>query len=165
MVEGLIGSFSILTVLLLIVGFLLIGFEFIMPGFSLPGILGTICLGLSVIITAKSLVEALVMIIGILIILGIMLVFVLTLFAKGKVAAPLILTEEQTKHKGYISSKDLEYLLGKEGIAQTDLRPTGIGDFDGVSFDVVSENQYILKDTRIIISKVQGSKLIVRVKK
>ena len=74
-------------------------------------------------------------------------------------------TEELNKEKGYISSKDLNYLLGKKGKAYTDLRPTGIGDFDGVHFDVISKGEYITKGTPIVIYEVEGSKLIVKAMK
>lgn len=164
MVEGLIGGFTVLSLILLIAGFILIGIEFVMPGFSLPGILGTVCLIISVFITVDSFLEALIMILGILVAVGIIMAVMLWLFAKGKVASPLILKEEQNKDKGYISSSDLEYLLGKEGVTITDLRPTGIADFDGVSFDVVTSGQYISKNTSVVIYKVSGSKLIVKSK-
>jgi membrane-bound ClpP family serine protease len=74
----------------------------------------------------------------------------------------LILKDEQNKEKGFISNNDLNYLLGKQGIAITDLRPSGMADFDGIEFDVISEGKYISKDTKLVIYKVQGSKLIVK---
>ena len=54
------------------------------------------------------------------------------------------------------------YLLGKKGVAETDLRPTGVGNFEGVNFDVISEGKYISKGTNLEIIKVNGSKLIVK---
>jgi len=95
-------------------------------------------------------------------VLCIMLAIILGLLSKGKLKSPIILKEEQNKDKGYISSNDLKYLLGKQGVALTDLRPTGVGNFDGIDFDVISEGKYISKDTKLIIYKVQGSKLIVK---
>ncbi len=56
----------------------------------------------------------------------------------------------------------MNHLLGKRGVAATDLRPTGTGNFDGVDLDVISEGKYITKDTKLIIFKIQGAKLIVR---
>jgi membrane-bound ClpP family serine protease len=94
--------------------------------------------------------------------LGIMLAIILGMLSKGKLKSPIILKEEQNKDKGYISSSDLKYLLGKQGVALTDLRPTGIGNFDGIDFDVISEGKYITKGTGLVIYKVQGSKLIVK---
>ena len=61
-----------------------------------------------------------------------------------------------------IDSSDLTYLLNKEGIAATDLKPAGKGDFEGVELDIFSEGQYIRKGTRIIISKVNQKKLMVK---
>ncbi|MGL4730646.1 MAG: NfeD family protein [Clostridium sp.] len=165
MVVALINGFTLLSGILLILGFLLVGIELFMPGFSVPGIAGSICLIASVFMATDTFAEALIMTIGILAILGIMLGIALSLFAKGKGLKPLILTESQKKEKGYISSSDLNYLLGKEGETLTDLRPTGIGDFEGVNFEISSEGQYIAKGTKIVIYKVNGSRIIVKVKK
>lgn len=162
MVTTLISSLTLLSIILLIIGFVLIAIELMLPGFSLPGILGSICLIASVLLTARTFGEALIMIIGILTVLGIMLVVILSLFAKGKISNHLVLKDEQKKEQGYISTSDLEYLLGKEGTAITDLKPTGIGDFSGVNFEVVSEGQYVRKGTKIVIYKVTGSKLIIK---
>jgi len=153
---------TVLTVLLLIVGFGLVLLEMHIPGFGLPGIAGAICLILAVVLTAENFAQALVMALGILAILGIMLGVVLTFFTKGKLFKPLILPDEQKKEHGYISSSDLDYLLGKTGVAVTDLRPTGSVDIDGVKFDVISEGEYIHKGTNIEIFKVSGVKLLVK---
>jgi membrane-bound ClpP family serine protease len=115
-----------------------------------------------VVLTAENFAQALVMILGILAILGIMLGVVLTFFTKGKFFKPLILPDEQKKEHGYISSSDLDYLLGKSGVAVTDLRPTGSVDIDGVKFDVISEGEYINKGTNVEIFKVSGVKLLVK---
>ena len=153
---------TVLTVLLLIVGFGLVLLEMHIPGFGLPGIAGAICLILAVALTAENFAQALVMALGILAILGIMLGVVLTFFTKGKLFKPLILPDEQKKEHGYISSSDLDYLLGKTGVAVTDLRPTGSVDIDGVKFDVISEGEYISKGTNVEIFKVSGVKLLVK---
>lgn len=164
MLAGLIEGLTLFNIILLIVGFVLIGIELTAPGISVPGIAGTICLGLSVILTADSIEEGVVMTLCILAVLGLMLGIMLWLLAKGKLVKPIILTDEQKKTEGYISSSDLEYLLDKEGVALTDLRPSGVGSFDGVNFDILSEGQYVTKGTQIVIYKVEGSKLIVKVK-
>ncbi|MNO81856.1 hypothetical protein D3C76_731130 [compost metagenome] len=75
---------------------------------------------------------------------------------------PLILSDEQKKEHGYISSSDLDYLLGKRGVAITDLRPSGSVDIDGVKFDVISDGEYISIGTKVEIFKVSGVKLLVK---
>lgn len=162
MLEVVFDGMTLISAILLITGFVLIGIELTAPGISLPGILGSICLVVSVFLTADSIVEGAIMTIVILAILGAMLGIVLWLLAKGKVIKPLILTAEQKKEQGYISSVDLEYLLGKKGVALTDLRPSGVGTFDDINLDIISEGQYISKGTKIMIHQVKGSKLIVK---
>ena len=95
--------------------------------------------------------------------LGILMAVMLYLLSKGKFRSPIILEEEQKSTEGYLSSSDLKYLLGKKGVAMTDLRPTGVGQIDGINFDVISEGNYISAGEPVEIIKVEGSKLIVRV--
>ncbi|SHK07453.1 NfeD-like C-terminal, partner-binding [Clostridium cavendishii DSM 21758] len=157
-----VPDITVLTITLLIIGFILVFVEMHVPGFGVPGIAGAICLILAVVFTAQSFAQALMMALGILAVLGTMLGIVLTCFTKGKLFKPLILAEEQRKEHGYISSSDLDYLLDKKGIAITDLRPAGSVEIEGVKFDVVSDGEYISRDSKIQIVKVNGVKLVVK---
>lgn len=151
-----------LGILLFLAGFILIGIEMVVPGFGAPGICGIICLIAGVFVTADTVEEGAFITVIVLALLGIMMAVILWLLSKGKLHSPIVLEEEQKKEEGYISSGDLDYLLGKQGTADTDLRPTGVGNFDGVSFDVLSEGKYISKGAKLEIIKVSGSRLIVR---
>ncbi len=153
---------TVLTVVLLIIGFGLVFLEMHIPGIGVPGIAGAIFLILAVVLTAQNFAQALIMSLAILAILGVMLGVVLTFFAKGKLFKPLVLSEEQKREHGYISSSDLDYLLDKRGIAVTDLRPSGSVDIDGVKFDVISDGEYISAGSKIKIFKVSGVKLLVK---
>lgn len=151
-----------LAIILFIAGFVLIGIEMVIPGFSVPGISGIVCLLIAIFLVSDSFVEGAIITIVVLALLAAMLAIILGLLSKQKLRSPLILKDEQNKDKGYISSNDLQYLLGKQGVASSDLRPTGTGNFDGIEFDVISESKYIPKDTKLVIYKVLGSKLIVK---
>ena len=159
---GILEGVSALGIILMVIGFILVGIEMVMPGFSFPGIAGIVALIVSIFLTSKTIEQGIILTIIIIALLGVMLAFILWLLSKGKISRAIVLTEELNKEKGYISSNDLNYLLGKKGIANTDLRPTGIGDFDGVTFDVISSGNYISKGTAIMIKEVKGSKLIVK---
>ena len=154
---------SIIAVILFIAGFVLLAVEVAVPGFGVPGISGIICLVVGIFLAADSFQEGVMITLIILALLGIMCVVLLRLMSSGKIKSPIVLKEEQTRTEGYLSSNDLQYLLGRQGTAATDLRPSGIGEFDGVSFVVISEGTYITRGTPLIIAKVQGSKLIVKV--
>ncbi|HBA62827.1 MAG TPA: serine protease [Lachnospiraceae bacterium] len=154
---------TIAGIILLAAGFVLAGIEMVVPGFSVPGISAIICFIAGIFLLADSVVEAALITIGILGLLGILMAVILFLLSKGKLKSPIVLDEEQNREEGYLSSGDLNYLLGKQGVAVTDLRPAGVADIEGISFDVLSKGNYILKGSRIEIVKVEGAKLVVQV--
>ena len=145
----------------LIAGFVLVGIEMVLPGFSVPGISGIVCLIAGVFFLADTVTEGVFITVVVLALLGILMTVMLYLLSKGKFRSPIILEEEQKKAEGYLSSSDLKFLLGKKGVAMTDLRPAGVGKFDGINFDVISEGTYISRNTRIEIIRVEGAKLVV----
>lgn len=159
---GEMGTVLVIAIILFIAGFILVGIEMAIPGFGVPGVSGIICLVVAIFLISDSFVEGAVIALIVLGLLGIMFAIILGILSKAKLKSPLILKDEQNKEKGFISNSDLNYLLGRHGIAVTDLRPSGTADFDGIEFDVISEGKYIPKDTRLVIYKVQGSKLIVK---
>jgi membrane-bound ClpP family serine protease len=155
---------NVTGILLLAAGFILAGIEMVLPGFSVPGVTGIICLVAGVFVLADSVLEAVVITIAVLALLGILLAVVLGLLSRGKLKTPIILEEEQHRDEGYLSSSDLQYLLGKQGSALTDLRPSGVARFDEINFDVLSEGNYISAGAKVEIIKVEGSRLVVREK-
>lgn len=152
---------EIVGLVLLIAGFVLVGIEMTLPGFGLPGIGGVTCLIVGIVLTAKSVSGGIIMSIIIIVILAIMLVVIMTILGSNKMKTPIVLREDVKGERGFLSSADLEYFVGKEGVTVTDLRPAGKGNFDGIEFDILSEGRYISKGKKIKISKVKDNKLIV----
>uniref|UniRef100_UPI0040577BA0 NfeD family protein n=1 Tax=Acetatifactor sp. TaxID=1872090 RepID=UPI0040577BA0 len=155
------SGLEIVGIVLLIVGLVLVGVEMTIPGFGLPGISGIICIIAGIVMTAKTVSDGIVMVIIIIVILGVMLAVIMTMLGAQKTRAPIVLRDNVKGEHGFLNSSDLEYLVGREGITVTDLRPAGKGNFDGVDFDILSESRYILKGQKIRISKVRDNKLIV----
>lgn len=106
-------TLMILGIILFIAGFILIAIEMVIPGFGAPGISGIACLIAGVFLTADSVAEGAFITVIVLALLGIMMAVIVWLLSKGKIHSPIILEEEQKKDEGYISSTDLDYLLGK----------------------------------------------------
>ncbi len=157
-----ISNISLLSAVCFLLGFILIIVEMYLPGFGAPGVTGSILLFLGVIFTARTFFEVLILIIIILALLAMALVVVIQSAAKGRLSKHLILNESQLKEAGYIGMEDLEYFLNKEGRALTTLRPSGTADFDGVRLDVVTDGEFIQKDTLVKITKVQGRRIVVK---
>jgi len=51
---------------------------------------------------------------------------------------------------------------GMEGVAVTDLRPSGTARFGHQRIDVVSEAQFISKDEPVCITQIEGARVVVR---
>ena len=147
---------------ILLLGLVLVIFEMFHPGFGAPGITGSILLLVGILLVAKTILEAVMMIVILLAFLGIVLTFVLRSATKGRLSKILILSESQKKESGYNSTEDLEYFVGREGIVYSILRPSGIADFDGVKLDVVSEGDFIPKGAPVRVIKVEGRRIVVR---
>lgn len=157
-------TLEIIGIVLLLAGFVLVGIEMAVPGFGLPGISGLVSLVLGIIFTAESVSEGIIMAIIVIIILAIMLAVAMAILGSKKIKSPIVLNADVKGEQGFLESSDLEYLVGKEGIATTDLRPAGKGRFDGIDFDIVSNGSYINKGSKIVICKIKDNKLVVETK-
>lgn len=155
-------SIQLWQAIILVAGLLLVVVEMFHPGFGAPGITGAILILLAVVLIANTFLEALILIIIVLAVLGIALSLVLQSATKGRLSKTLILNDSLKKESGFIGTEDLDYFLGKEGVTLSILRPAGTADFDGVKLDVVSEGDFIPKDSTVRIIKVEGRRIVVR---
>ena len=149
-----------LGILLLIAGFILVGVEMAIPGFGAPGTSGIACLVGGILLTSKSIEQGLTITMIVVVLLAMMLVVIfLTL---KKVKPPFILEDELKAEGGYLNDSDLEYLVGKEGTAATDLKPAGKCDIEGVEFDVRAEGRYVKKGTKVRISRIHENTIMIK---
>ena len=147
--------------ILLIVGFALVVVEMYIPGFGFPGVTGTICLIAGVALYAKTdIVAWLVMTVIVVSLLCVALSISIRSAAKGRLAkSKLVLNEVSTSEVG---ENDLSYYVGKTGCASTVLRPSGIGEFEGVKLNILSDGEYIAEGARITVTRVEGNRIFVR---
>ena len=93
-------------------------------------------------------------------IIGLVLLF--KLMTKTEFWQKLTSPNIQDKDKGYTSSIGLEGLVGQEGIADTDLRPSGWINVGDQRIFVVTEGSYIDKNDNVKILSVDGNRVVVR---
>ena len=67
----------------------------------------------------------------------------------------------QKSQEGFTSPHLSQELVGKEGHVETDLKPAGYVRVDGCLYQALSEGVFIPKETKVSVSFVQGSRLIV----
>jgi membrane-bound ClpP family serine protease len=63
---------------------------------------------------------------------------------------------------GVSFAQDYSGYLGKEGEAQTDLRPAGIVLIEGKKVDVITAGERVEKAKRVRVVKVEGNRVVVR---
>ncbi len=147
-------------ILLLVAGFILVGVEMVVPGFGLPGLSGIACLIGGILLTAKTVEQGLTITVIVVVLLAVMLTVVLLILKTVK--PPFVLEDELKPEQGQLNASDLEYLVGKEGIASTDLKPAGKCDIEGVEFDVRAEGRYIEKGTKVRINRIYENTIMIK---
>ena len=160
MVDMLIASLPSAVCVLL--GMILIIVEVFLPGFGLPGIGGIVLVGAGVVMVGMHFgsLTAVGTLLVIIAVLAVLVFWVLRQASRGGgKRSDLFLQERDELHT---QQEDMKVLVGKSGTTTSVLRPAGIGDFDGVRLNVVTEGGFIEKDMPIEIVRVDGSRIVVR---
>lgn len=174
-IDGLAANWEIITFVL---GLALLAAEiFIIPGFGVAGILGTLfvlCgLSFSLIdndgfnfdnVQTGEIVNSLLMV-CISFVAGLLACLLLSRHVaktrKGPLAR-LMLTTEQNVSDGYIGTvTENNSVLGKQGIATTDLRPSGKVNIDGEVYDAMTHGSFITKGAQICVKNISTNQIIV----
>lgn len=155
-------ALTIIGIILLVAGFVLAAVELTMPGFGLPGISAIICLIVGIFFIADTIEEGILITVVVIVVLGILMTIIMGLLAKRKLKSPIILDTDVKAEDSHLNSSDLEYLVHREGVAVTDLRPAGRGTFDGIDLDISSDGSYIERGTPVVIDRVSEKRLIVK---
>ncbi|WP_339228135.1 NfeD family protein [Oceanobacillus sp. FSL K6-2867] len=155
------SSSFILMLIIYFVGLLLI----IIDGKLLnDGTLATIGLAsmlTSVALAADNLTSGLYAVLGVLLGAGASFFF-LKVFKRREMWTKLALKDQLTKEAGY-NSMNMEYeqLVGQEGITLNDLRPVGTVKINKKDYSAVSDGQWIPKNSKIKVTQVDGTKILV----
>lgn len=150
------------SIILFILGIVLLFLEIFVPG-GILGLLGIILFSVGIFLTVDSTFQAILYTGGLLITLGLLILLSFRFPQTRKFWERFSLSARQTKGAGYVAPKpSYENFLGKEGVAQSQLRPAGIADFNGERLDVVTEGGFISQGSKIKVIAVEGTRVIVR---
>ena len=140
-----------------LLGLVLIYLEFFMPG-GILGVLG----GIAFIASTVLFVLAAEMWYSALFIAVMIVLLILTIrlaLWKIKQKPEMFARDEQS---GYVASRFDQALIGKDGEALTNLRPSGHVILEGNRYQAVSESGYIKKGEAVKIIRGEGARLICR---
>jgi membrane-bound ClpP family serine protease len=153
--------FSVIQIpalILFIVGLLLLIVEMFIPGFGIAGITGIVCLVLAAVIQAQNLEQGLILIVLVGLIIGTAAIFFFRSAKKGA----LFRSDMVLKEKSASSTEERKAVQpGDEGTAFTILRPAGTAVFGGVKYDVITQGDFIPKDSPVRVVSVVGNKIFV----
>ncbi len=145
-------------VVLAILGLVMLFAEILMPGFGLFGILGTISLFGSLVLTYRlyGVVTFLIMLAAMVVIF-----FAMVYVAKKSGLYNKVILKDKQEAKDFDESV-LQGLLGQVGITQSTLRPFGVAEFDGKMVDVCSQGDFIDRGEKVQVVQITGKTVTVK---
>lgn len=145
--------------ILLVAGLMLIGAEVFVPG-GVMGALGGMALLAAVILGFAGFPAAGPFIaVGILFLVGIVIVLWIKIFPGTPLGKRMTVAGSLRTSKG--TDDHLGQYLDKEGIAVSDLRPSGLARIDGKRVDVITRGEMISREESIRVVAVESNHLIV----
>jgi membrane-bound serine protease (ClpP class) len=175
MMLGRVGS---LEILLFLAGLVLLAVElFVIPGFGVVGISGFLLIGISLIFSMQdfvlprfdwewALMGRNALVVAIALILSVTGIAAIALLGpKTRLFDRLTLKAQITGTAGARLEEDEEdyaALVGKIGVADSVLRPSGKAVFDGKVYTVEADGTFIESGKGIIVTRVQGNRISVK---
>lgn len=143
-------------------GLFLLAIEFFIPGgiigiFGVFGLLGAAIVGFAVFGAKGGLISALSLVVGATVFLALWIKYCPRSFLGNWFTL-------KTDGRDFKSFDDDQQrtLIGKSGVAHSDLRPAGMALIDGKKIDVVSEAGFIPHGSSIKVIDAAGSRIVVR---
>lgn len=149
---------------LIILGFLLCVIEIFVPG-GVIGITGTLLVVSAVIAATVTYGTEVGIPLGFACLAAGMVFFALWLryFPRSRMGRLISLSTEAAREAGFTSQpSELLALIGKTGVALTELRPAGVATIEGRRIDVVTDGGFLDKGTPIRVEEVSGNRVVVR---
>jgi membrane-bound serine protease (ClpP class) len=165
-----LGLAGLEEVILLGLGVMAVAVEvFLLPGFGVAGVLGALLIGAAIVLamlgnfpTGGDVVQALA-VLGASIFITLAVAYAwLRHLPNSRRFSGLIHQDSAQAAQGYVSALPRAELVGKLGVALTDLRPAGVANIDGEKLDVVTDGDYIASGARVEIVRSEGYRHVVR---
>jgi membrane-bound serine protease (ClpP class) len=166
----LVGLAGLEEVILLGLGVIAVGVEvFLLPGFGVAGILGALLVGAAIVLsllgsypTSGDVLRALAVLgASVVVTLSVAFAWLRHLPYSGRFAG-LIHQSAAQSGEGFVAALPRGELIGKTGVAVTDLRPAGVATVAGERIDVVTEGEYVSSGAPVVVVRAEGYRHVVR---
>ena len=153
------------TIAVFALGIIFCAIEMCVPGFGFFGISGTILIIAGIVlrmIFGGDLLMLLYMVLIALVLFTLMFWLFSRLITKSRLSKTALFHVDSAVPTGVTEgTRDYSFLLGEVGQAVTMLHPVGRADFKGSTVDVVARDGYIAKDAKVIVTHVEGQRVVV----
>ena len=156
------GLVSIYQIGIFLAGILFIIVEILMPTVGLLAGVGVAAMLYSVVLALGGDVNAVYAMLAAFVLAIVMFALIVKHLPSSKLWNKIVLRDQSTSQRGYVSTESRDTLIGKKGKVLTELRPAGSILIDGAPVDVVSEGAFISKDELVEVVAVHGSRVVVR---
>lgn len=157
-------AWGMMVITLMLGGFLFLFLEIaIIPGFGITGIIGILLLGGGIVAAYMKLSSGMAVFATFAGVVGVilMLLWFFLVFPKTRMGKNFVLSAESSAADGFVAVEDLQRYVGKEGVATTMLRPSGIARVDGERIDVITDGEFVEKGAKIKVVKAVAGRIIV----
>lgn len=156
------GLVSIYQIGIFLAGILFVVVEILMPTVGLLAGVGIAAMLYSVVLALGGDVNAVYAMLAAFVLALAAFAFLVKRLPSSRLWNKLVLRDQSTSQRGYVSTESKSDLVGKRGKVLTELRPAGSILIDGAPVDVVSEGAFIGKDILVEVVAVHGSRVVVR---
>lgn len=157
-------AWGMMVVVLMLTGFLFLFLEIaVIPGFGITGVIGILLLGGGIAAAYLKLSSGMAVFATFAGIAGVILLLLwfFFIFPKTSLGKNFVLATESSVAEGFVAVEDLQRYIGKEGVATTMLRPSGIARIDGERLDVITDGEFVEKGARIRVLKAVAGRIVV----
>ncbi|MCK4541162.1 MAG: NfeD family protein [Spirochaetales bacterium] len=156
----------LITIGLGIIGIIAIIIEFFVPAAGIIGIIGggSIIGGIVLTYIHFGKTAGSLYLLGALVFAPALIILYFRFFHRSWIGKKLILDRNQSRNEGFASYEEQRYdgLLGVEGTALTDLRPSGMAKIDDKKYSVLTGGEYIEAGVSIRVTRIDGSRIVVQ---
>jgi len=157
-------SYGLIVLSMLIGGLILLFIEVaLIPGFGITGVTGIIVIfaGLGLAFWKLDIRLAVLYSFGSMAALVGLVLWAIYIFPHTSVGKKFVLTAKISVEDGFTATRDLERFVGMEGVATSDLRPSGIARIGDERMDVLSDGEFVPRQSKIKVLRVKNGALIV----
>jgi membrane-bound serine protease (ClpP class) len=157
-------------VILLAAGLIALGIEvLVVPGFGIAGVISILCIGSAVFLaligslpTWSDVARASGILATSVGIVAVAIYLVVRNLPTSDRWRGIFLRTASAADEGYLSGELRDELIGRVGVALTDLHPGGTVEIDDERLDVVTEGDYVKRGAHVRIVRSEGYRLVVK---